>query len=244
VPRTSDVDGDGVTAETDCDETNPLVHPGAPDLCNGADDDCNGTVDDGALSVLCAPGAGVCAAGVCGCPAGFFDVDALPENGCECAGSPLDGVAGDCSAPQDLGDIADTNQVQTVTGNVLPATREVWYRFRGVDTPDTTCDALNVRARFLTNPDGAFELTVFRGACGTLPDGCTDTGYQEFSFATNFLLGTGFGSTGECPCAPTATDGRNVCADQTADYLVRVRRVAGAPVTCAGYTLEFSNGAP
>jgi hypothetical protein len=33
-----------------------------------------------------------------------------------------------------------------------------------------------------------------------------------------------------------------VCGDQTADYFVRVRRKAGAPLSCAGYTLELSNG--
>lgn len=37
-----DVDGDGVPYPEDCDEGNPLVLPGATELCNGLDDDCDG----------------------------------------------------------------------------------------------------------------------------------------------------------------------------------------------------------
>ncbi len=67
-PRTSyrDVDADGygnpflptatcdgsipsgyVVSNTDCNDTNALVHPGVPELCNGLDDDCDNAIDDG-----------------------------------------------------------------------------------------------------------------------------------------------------------------------------------------------------
>ena len=242
VPRTADIDGDGVAAEADCDETNPAIAPGVPDVCNGTDDDCSGGTDDAPPGVLCPPGMGECISGMCGCPPGQFDLDAVPDNGCECAGIPGDGIAADCGGAQDLGDLADTGQTQLVSGNALPATREVWYRFRGVDTPDSSCDALHVRVQFAMNPDSAFEFTVFRGGCGMVPMGCADQGYQDFTFFTDFLSGTGPGSTGECPCTTSPQPGANVCGDQTADYFVRVRRKAGAPLSCAGYTLELSNG--
>jgi len=42
-----DSDGDGFAGRFDCDDTDPLVHPGAIERCNGRDDDCNGVIDDG-----------------------------------------------------------------------------------------------------------------------------------------------------------------------------------------------------
>jgi hypothetical protein len=36
-----------VLDSTDCDDTNPFIHPNATEFCNGLDDDCDGVVDDG-----------------------------------------------------------------------------------------------------------------------------------------------------------------------------------------------------
>lgn len=50
-----DVDGDGYGVRPallcpfvgllDCDDTNPEINPGAPELCNGIDDNCDGVID-------------------------------------------------------------------------------------------------------------------------------------------------------------------------------------------------------
>ena len=54
----SDLDGDGYgigcAAGADCDETDPSVHFGAPEVCgDGVDNNCNQTVDDGCAGVAC-----------------------------------------------------------------------------------------------------------------------------------------------------------------------------------------------
>jgi hypothetical protein len=43
-----DAPRDHVASTEDCDDEDPLVNPGATEVCNGIDDDCEGTVDEGA----------------------------------------------------------------------------------------------------------------------------------------------------------------------------------------------------
>jgi large repetitive protein len=43
----SDQDGDGFQTADDCDDTNPAIYPGAPEVCgDGLDNDCDGQVDE------------------------------------------------------------------------------------------------------------------------------------------------------------------------------------------------------
>jgi len=54
-----DGDGDGwIVAAGGCDDNDPDVFPGNPEICDGKDNDCNGKVDqlDVDVSIMCLPG--------------------------------------------------------------------------------------------------------------------------------------------------------------------------------------------
>lgn len=46
-PTETDADGDGYSVDEDCDDSDPDLHPGQPELCNGIDDNCNNVIDEG-----------------------------------------------------------------------------------------------------------------------------------------------------------------------------------------------------
>lgn len=243
VPDEIDVDGDGSPAGEDCDETSAERSPDLPEICDGIDDDCDERVDEGDPLELCEfnPGGGTCIMGSCGCPPGQFDL--IPKMpGCECTAMPRPTEGLSCMEAIDLGPIADTMQRMVVTGNVMPDDREVWYRFRGVDSPDTDCDAWHVRVLMMTNPADAFEFTVFTGDCGTL--GCADQGYTDFERMSDFRMDVMGMMGGQCPCSSASPPPAGVtpCSDESTDYFVRVRRRPGIALSCAAYVIEISNG--
>jgi len=52
-----DVDGDSFCANPDCDDSNAVVYPGAPELCDGLDNDCNDQIDEDPSKCLAGAGA-------------------------------------------------------------------------------------------------------------------------------------------------------------------------------------------
>jgi len=245
VPGDRDIDGDGSPAAEDCDETDAERFPANTEECNLVDDDCDDNVDEGDPATLCEsyPGGGICIDGSCGCPTGTFDIDRSVA-GCECVAMPPITEGLSCDAAIDLGTFADDGSSMAVSGNVMPDDRETWYRFAGADSADTSCDNYHVRVHFTANPDDTFELTVFRGGCDAMTE-CGDSGFTDYDWATDFRQTVMDRLTGQCPCTGAGAARMNdvsVCADDSADYFVRVRRRAGSALECDPYTIEVSNG--
>jgi hypothetical protein len=244
LPTGVDVDEDGFDAEVDCDEQNPEINPGEVESCNAVDDNCSGTADDADPMAMCAgadPGR-VCVAGSCVCPTGTFDLDPTVP-GCECTAAPGIDQGTTCATAIDVGNLADTGQMQAVTGNI-PNGRTVWYRFRGVDSADASCDNYHVAARFLGNPSDQFRIRVFRGDCsGAI--GAPEQQYTSADWYTDFRANVSGRLTGQCPCAgagsvpPTDVSRARTTA---ADYYVAVERLTGGTDTCASFQVELSNG--
>ena len=89
-PVCEDLDGDGhglnCAAGSDCNESDPNVHVGAPELCNGQDDDCDGLHDEDYV------GLGTeCEVGLGACTAPGFKVCAADEVSLTCSVNPVTG---------------------------------------------------------------------------------------------------------------------------------------------------------
>jgi MYXO-CTERM domain-containing protein len=119
-PNGRDADGDGygdsadavvtpcvpalgyVQNALDCDDTNPLIHPGAAEVCDGVDQNCNGIPDD--VGLPCSSGLGQCKrSGTMACNASLAPAvcSAVPGS----AGvEACDGIDSDCNGTVDLGE--------------------------------------------------------------------------------------------------------------------------------------------
>ncbi len=208
------------------------------EICDGEANDGDRFVDEGAGD-LCGPimnGTGACngalGCSIGNCTEGYYDLDGDFGTGCECGVEPGEDKLTACEDAIDLGSFADTDTGIELVGNLVPEGDVDLYRFVAVDTADTVCDNFHVRAQFLENPGEAYIVDVWKDGCaGTqICDGSTD-----MQWYTNFSAG----GLGECPCGPADI---NHCDDDTSEFVVRVRRADGAPVTCDSYRLEISNG--
>ncbi|MDB4985886.1 MAG: hypothetical protein JWN04_1064 [Myxococcaceae bacterium] len=103
VPSTDD-DNDGYPAGNDCNNNDPAINSGEPELCNGLDDNCNSHVDEGCnpckVDADCKNSLWYCnAAGFCdACNAGCEGTTCLVNGGPAIGTCHTFGVGGTCSA--------------------------------------------------------------------------------------------------------------------------------------------------
>ncbi len=84
--RGPDRDGDGYSELADCDDEDPLVNPGRPELCgNGDDDDCDGTIDEAMCEGSGMDGGVGADGGGAGGDGGGSGGSSGPGDGCGCA---------------------------------------------------------------------------------------------------------------------------------------------------------------
>ncbi len=133
-------------------------YAGQDEICNYKDDDCDGSVDEGfdtrngdiyncgACGIVCdldhaSPS---CVNGECvilSCDNGWYDVNSIPGDGCECQPIGENGSTGEsCDHaiqidPVSLSD-AGVGMETFVTGNLAPFNDEDWYTFEAVDATD------------------------------------------------------------------------------------------------------------
>src|SRR5262249_52168214 len=80
---------------TDCDDGNASVHPGAAETCNGVDDNCSGAIDEG---LQCSTDAGAVSGGDGASDAGDTDARTVPEAGSDASAS-MDAARVDGASP-------------------------------------------------------------------------------------------------------------------------------------------------
>lgn len=126
----ADADGDGHDAAaaggSDCDDLDPDVHPGVPEVCDGVDNDCSGAVDDADPLPSWAPDLD---------SDGFGDAHAVPEQSCD---------------PPSSRHVQDTADCDDADATVHPGATEVWY-----DGVDQDCDGASDHDRDQDGADNA-----------------------------------------------------------------------------------------
>ena len=178
-----DEDADGFYSYEDCDDSNDLIYPGAPEICDGEDNNCDGDIDEGVLTTFY----------VDADEDGFGDA-AVSELACT---APMGYVTNDADCDDtDANEFpdqqwyldADGDGYGAVSGVVVSCERPTFgFLAEELTAADTDCDDADAEEfpgqRWYLDADGDGY-----GAIGSLVLACER---PEFGFLANELTATG-----------------------------------------------------
>ncbi|MFT7622384.1 MAG: hypothetical protein ACI9WU_001557 [Myxococcota bacterium] len=126
-PTSGNEDSDPAVTSLDCDDLNPDIYAGAPELCDALDNDCDEAADEGLdIGATCTVGAGICTAD------GVLECSDLAVVCSVAPGQPTDetcnGLDDDCDGQTDedfgLGDPCEAGQANCARTGTLVCTED------------------------------------------------------------------------------------------------------------------------
>lgn len=207
--------------------------------CNAGYSDCNGRASDGcevntggsdpgncggcgtSCSTVCGASnvsATACSSGSCvvsACAAGYYDINQMCGDGCECQASAL----GTCASPIVLSNAA------SYTGVLVPQGADTWFQV--TFTGNTATSTFHPYITLSVNPNSEYAFDVESDCTGsTITCAGSTTWETSYSGSTASTTGQTF--------AP-------IVVGNSGTVLVHVYRAMGAAVDCSPYTLSISN---
>jgi hypothetical protein len=195
-----------------------------------------------------------CSGGTCrvaSCDPGYYNVDGLDSNGCECTAGLYEPNASYSSATY-LGSLTDGGSSTSVITRIVPWSASTgfdtdWFRFRAVDDTDFGSDSFYLRITLSGLPtQNNYRLTVYRGP----PPG--DSGISGGGCCCGFLCLAGCSTPASGSATSNGASSVTVegwgdpsffggGCDNTHDFYVEIQQISGVGV-CADLTLTIRNG--